>query len=121
MTSGESVRASNEVAIRVEHVGEATVLSVAGDMDMTTTPEVQAAVIKVLDERPGTVVLDIDEVSFLGSDGIAVLVRCHQYAGSQVRFRVVALNPVSLRPMQLTGLIDVIPIYPTREEALGAD
>lgn len=110
-----------DLAVRVNDIGEVTVVSVAGDLDMMTTPKLQQAVIKALDKAPRVLLLDLDEVTFLGSDGIAVLLRCHQYAGERISFRVVVTNPVSLRPMELTGITDVIRLFPTREEALGAD
>ncbi|GAA1695947.1 STAS domain-containing protein [Fodinicola feengrottensis] len=123
MSFGESPPVSGgrtDITVRVDSADGMTTVSVAGDLDMTTTPKLQRIVTKALDEGPQTLVLDLDEVSFLGSDGIAVLLRCHQYAGARISFRVVTANPVSLRPMQLTGITDVVPIFATREEALGA-
>lgn len=66
------------------------------------------------------VVLDLSDVQFLASDGLAVLVDTAGYA----RARSVVLRIVTgtsrqvLHPLELTGLNAVLPLYPTLPGAL---
>lgn len=99
------------------------VLSVAGEIDALTAPMLQAAIRSGLSENgPGQLVLDLTAVTFLGSAGLAVLVGAVREAGRQhASLRIVADNtrPV-LRPIEVTGLDSVLPVYNTVRDALDA-
>lgn len=118
MTSWQPGWPDSGVAIDVDRRADAVVVRVVGDVEMSTSRNVQDAVINALDEQPGAVVLDLDGVSFLGSDGLAALISCQKYAASSGRLRVVVQNPIGLRPIQLTGLDSFIAVYATQTEAL---
>jgi anti-anti-sigma factor len=107
------------VVIDVDRRADAVVVRVAGDVEMSTSGDVQDAVIRALDEQPGAVVVDLDAVSFLGSDGLAALISCQKHAASSGRLRVVVRNPIGLRPIQLTGLDSFIAVYASQAEALA--
>jgi len=61
--------------------GAAIVLTSAGEVDLETGPRLRAALARLL-ERPEAVpiVVDLSDVTFLGSTGIAVLVDAHWQA-----------------------------------------
>ncbi|MFE3188193.1 STAS domain-containing protein [Nocardia sp. NPDC059240] len=98
---------------------EATVLTVAGDVDLATAPAFENAIDATLTNRPAALVIDLSEVSFLASAGMAVLVGAHKRAGD-TRIAVVADGPATSRQMKVTSLDQVFALYPTLEEALGA-
>ncbi|TVT02959.1 STAS domain-containing protein [Amycolatopsis bartoniae] len=103
----------------MEKHGEGTVLAVSGDIDMVTAPEFEKQVLAVVRERPGTLVVDLGGVDFLGSAGLTALVAAHQEAGDHTELKVVAASSATARPLQLTGLDQEIPVFATRDEALG--
>ncbi|GHF47657.1 anti-sigma factor antagonist [Amycolatopsis bartoniae] len=105
--------------VNVEKHGEGTVLAVSGDIDMVTAPEFEKQVLAVVRERPGTLVVDLGGVDFLGSAGLTALVAAHQEAGDHTELKVVAASSATARPLQLTGLDQEIPVFATRDEALG--
>ena len=110
------------VNINQRWVDDAVVISVAGELDTLTTPRLRVAVREALDEAMGAaVVVDLTEVTFLGSPGLAALVDAVASAnrrGGPLRIVVDNTRPV-IRPIELTGLDDVLALYETVDEALA--
>src|SRR5680860_265694 len=72
------------VSVEVQwHDDEALVLIVSGEIDVLTAPQLQEAIELALSNRPGALVLDLSEVTFLSSAGMGVLIACQQLAGDQ--------------------------------------
>jgi anti-anti-sigma factor len=109
--------------VTVEYGDPGSIVVVAGDMDLVTTPQVADVVLPFLDEEDGTVgavIIDLTDVTFLGSDAIALLVLCHRRATPAHRFRIVAATSLTMRPLQLTGLTEILAIFPSRDLAVQA-
>ncbi|MFJ6675438.1 STAS domain-containing protein [Actinosynnema sp. NPDC091369] len=97
-----------------------TVVSVSGEVDMLTAPQLRASALQHLDAG-STLVLDLSGVSFLGSAGLAVLVEASQQAARrEAEFRVVAVERAVTRPLAATGLGEVFSVFESVEQALGA-
>ena len=116
-----STPAAPGLSVLVEPHGAAVVLNVAGEIDLATAPQLGDSINAAMEQRPETLVVDLSQVDFLASAGMAVLIGCHQQAKGNLRFRIVASGSATFRPMELTGMTDEISIYPTRDEALSAD
>jgi anti-sigma B factor antagonist len=97
-----------------------TVVSVAGEVDLATAPDLQAALDTALTEDPAALVVDLSEVTFLGSVGLQLLVSTQQRLRQGARFAVAADGAATSRPIHLTGLDELLKLYPTLEEALVA-
>ena len=93
--------------------GRTAVLAVSGVLDMLTSGDLDTAIDGILAERPDALVVDISDVSFLGTHGMNALVSAHFRAGSDVSFRVVAAGPITARPLTLTGIDEIIAIRPS--------
>ena len=119
--AGQSQPAAPGLSVLVEPHGEAVVLNVAGEIDLATAPQLGKSINAAMEQRPGTLVVDLSDVDFLASAGMAVLIGCHQQAKGILRFRIVATGSATFRTMELTGMTEEISIYPTRDEALAAD
>jgi anti-anti-sigma factor len=63
-------------------------------------------------------VVDLTEVTFPASAGLAELVRANRQLRGQVPVRVVAGGRLVLRPLELTRLTDELDIRPTLDDAL---
>lgn len=116
--------ASNEgqllVVDEIRH-GPASVLRVAGELDMHSGPQLRAALSEIL-ERPGVdaVVVDLTAVTFLGSTGIAVLVDADWEArqrAKHLRLVVGDARAVS-RSLASTGIENLLDQYPDLGSAL---
>ena len=92
------------VAVRAE--GSAEVVVVHGDVDLATVDALRAELRGAL-ERSGTVVLDLREVSFMDTQGLAVVIETQQAAADQgARF------VVTRAPDRVHRLFDMIGLTP---------
>lgn len=117
--SDESATVRATPVVTSERLRDAVVLTVAGEIDMTTAPALEDAVRKSLIERPATLVIDLSGAEFFSSAGIAVLMLAHRN-DSGVALRVVATDRIVLRPLELTGLTGDLAIYDSVDTALEA-
>ncbi|MFD1150022.1 STAS domain-containing protein [Saccharothrix hoggarensis] len=113
---------NGQLGLTVRTVTESvTVVSVSGEVDMLTAPQLRADVLRHIDAGT-TVVLDMSGVSFLGSAGLAVLVEAAQQGKRRgAAFRVVAVERAVTRPLAATGLGEVFSVFESVDAALAAD
>jgi anti-sigma B factor antagonist len=111
-------------AVSVRHEGAAVVVTVTGEVDTTTSPQLRAVVRDCLTQVDGgPVVVDLTAVSFFGSAGLAVLIdAASQAERPREALRVVVdHNRPAIRPIQVTGLSAFLKLYGSLEEALLGD
>lgn len=110
-----------EFDIRVSRAGgAATVLTVLGEVDVAAAMRLSSAITSHTAARPAILVLDLSEVELLSSAGIAVLLGSTKRSTAVTRFRIVASSRVVLDPIDVLGLMSILPIYPSLDEALAA-
>ncbi|MEV6609766.1 STAS domain-containing protein [Kutzneria sp. NPDC051319] len=107
--------------MREEIVDGAVVVRAVGEVDMATRElldlRLQAAESQVA--PPAPVVLDLSGVVFLASMGLSLLVEHHERCAERgSRLIVVATDRAVLRPMQITGLTELLTVVPTVQAAL---
>jgi anti-sigma B factor antagonist len=108
---------SELVTIDVSVAGPATVVTAAGEIDSTSAPVLRQHLEALLDSDVGELTVDLRRVTFLDSAGLCVLATAHRRAVRQdVRMRVVASSRAVIRPMQITGLWELL-----RAEQIAAD
>ncbi|MGQ0576099.1 MAG: STAS domain-containing protein [Pseudonocardia sp.] len=103
--------------------GGAVIVSVSGEVDVLTAPRLRRELDAAFhDAGVGPVVVDLTDVSFLASRGLATLVDAHRDASAMTPLRVVVddTRPV-IRPLQLTGLDGVLTLFNYVEEALEGE
>lgn len=63
-------------------------------------------------------ILDMSDVSFLDSAGVGVLVQLFVHRrGKSLKFALAALTPQGKAVLQVSGLVRLLPTFPTVEEA----
>ena len=112
--------ASSSCAIEERHIDSVCVVSVAGVVDMLTAPDLEKAIAEAAKSSPSAVVVDMSDVEFLASAGMGVLIAAQDELAPAVGFAVVADGPATSRPLKLVGVTDVVDLYATLDEALGA-
>jgi anti-sigma B factor antagonist len=104
----------------VTHGTDATVVHVVGEIDTLTAPVLRAQ----LDEHIPTVpllVLDLSDVTFLGSAGLAVLVAAKDAADTRGHtLRLVCGSRIVIRALEATGLLTLFDVADGVSEALGS-
>jgi anti-sigma B factor antagonist len=97
------------VTIDVSVAGPATVVTAAGEIDSTSAPILRERLEALLDSDVHEVTVDLGRVTFLDSAGLCVLATAHRRAVRQdVRLRVLASSRAVIRPLQITGLWDLL-------------
>jgi anti-anti-sigma factor len=101
---------------------DVVVISVTGELDMATAPQLQDHITELLGQGHNRMVFDLAEVSFCDSTGLSVFVRaannCDETDGN---IRLAAPQRGVLRILQVSGLVEVLPTYATVDEAIAAD
>jgi anti-sigma B factor antagonist len=97
-------------AITVLTCGDSARVRVRGEVDITTAPEVDAALRDV--EAPSRrVALDLSGLTFIDSVGVALLL-AHTRRAAQIGFtlRVIPPGPAAARALDVAGVWHVLPI-----------
>ncbi|WP_081906727.1 MULTISPECIES: STAS domain-containing protein [Actinomycetes] len=105
------------LTIAADRKGGLVVLTVRGSIDILTVPQLADAVREAISGVPAGLIIDITEVDFLSSAGMAALVTAHENIAPTGKFGVVADGPATERPMRLVGLDKTILMYATVDAA----
>ncbi|OXM73578.1 MULTISPECIES: STAS domain-containing protein [Amycolatopsis] len=112
-------------ATRWTREGSEVIVTIVGEVDLTTAPRVREAVKDARDSVGPvpltTVILDLSEVEHLDSLGLAVLVEtaaeCHS---AEQALALICPTPVVTRPLEMTGLNGILTITASLDEARDA-
>jgi anti-sigma B factor antagonist len=99
--------------VRIEVAGDSATarLTATGEVDSSSAPALRARVDEVLDKGVTDLTVDLTGVSFLDSAGLCVLAAAHRRAvRTDVHLRVLASSRAVIRPMQITGLFDLLDV-----------
>jgi anti-anti-sigma factor len=111
--------ASSAGSVALENRDGAAVLRVDGALDLALAPKLRRLAERAARLRPSMLVIDLTGVTFLASAGMAELVRAHRGPTASAPLRVVATGRITLRPLELTRLVDELAIYPSLSDALA--
>lgn len=106
----------------VEHHDGVLLVRIGGELDLLTVPHLRARIAAATAEAAGPVVIDLTDVSFLSSAGLQLLVSVQSDLAAEDR----ALGLVTgdsrpvVRPLQITGLDQLMVVYPDLTAALAA-
>lgn len=100
--------------------GDLAVLTVSGEVDVFTAPDLDRAIAAQLAEGRTRLVIDLSSVSFLDSTGLGVLVKglkgAREAGGS---LTLVITSDRIRRIFDITGLDAAMPIFDTVDDAQG--
>lgn len=91
------------LTVREPADGGVMTLALGGELDIAGVAEVERSLAAVLGREPQPVQLDLSELAFLDSSGVAVLVRLANHFGS---VRTPAATEPVRRVIQVLGLAD---------------
>jgi len=98
----------------------AAVIAFTGEVDLESSPAAREVLLKCL-ESTGKVIVDLSEVTYIDSSGVASLVEALQAAkknGSQ--FSLAASSEPTRRVLELARLDKVFTLYDSVDEGLNA-
>ena len=114
------LRPEDPISASVHLYDDVAVLAVVGELDGASAAAFKSAISGALARNPRALVIDLSDVSFLGSVGISVLVEAQEKVGGGNRFAVVAGGSMIGRTGQILDLDETLSIHPTVTEALEA-
>jgi anti-sigma B factor antagonist len=100
--------------------GGAAVVVLSGEHDLATKDSLHEVIFSLL-ETQDLVVADLSSVQFVDSSTLGVLVsadRQARAAGKDFRLQL-GTEPIVKRILEISGLLNVLDCYPTRDEALA--
>jgi anti-sigma B factor antagonist len=101
--------ATDLVSIDVSVLGPAVCVTAAGEVDSTSAPVLRQHIEALLDGDVRELTIDLGQVTFLDSAGLCVLAAAHRRATRQdVTMRVLASSRAVIRPLQITGLWELL-------------
>ncbi|WP_433655144.1 STAS domain-containing protein [Nocardia sp. CA-128927] len=106
------------LAVDLDWVDSAAVLTIGGEVDAASAPQLQAGIEAALAAEPVLLVVDLSGVRFFGSAGLSVLLLAAE-AVARIALRVVASAEVR-RPIEVTGLDGILDLFDTLQGALTA-
>jgi anti-sigma B factor antagonist len=96
------------------------ILAVAGEIHVSTAPELSEALNRAIVAGHTRLVLDFTDVAFIDSTGLSVLLNAlRRLTRSQGALSLVCTNPTVLRLFEITRLDSTFDIVATREEAVA--
>lgn len=99
------------IALSVTTTDTTARVSAVGEIDSSSSPRLRAAIDRLFDAGVRELVVDLDGVTFLDSAGLCVLAAAHRRAVVDgVLLRVLVSNRAVRRPLQITGLWDLLAV-----------
>jgi anti-sigma B factor antagonist len=99
-------------------VGQRAVVTLPAEIDVTNAEQARQALESAATHAAAILIIDMAQTTFCDSAGVAAILAAHKQAtaaGTQLRLAA----PGVMRILTLTGIDQLIPIYPTLEAALA--
>ncbi len=110
---------SNGVVRRIRQEGDAVVVEAVGDIDLQQTVEFQQSLSKLVAQAPGRIVINLADVPYMDSSGLASLVKLlSQVRRANIDLRLCCLSERVRSMFEITRLESVFEICSSEREAL---
>ena len=108
------------VVQRVRNEDDTTVLELLGDVDMQSSPGLRTQLLKLVEGRATTIIVNLAEVEFMDSSGLATLVEALQATRQRGgKLKLVNLCPRVRSIFEIARLDAIFEIFDTEAEALA--
>jgi anti-sigma B factor antagonist len=104
----------------VEEVGDATVVKLAGELDLYNAAAVRAALEEATAASPQRLVVDLSEVEFIDSTALGVLIEARKKLSNRRSFLLAAPTLETQRALEISGLNRHFTVHDSVSEALLA-
>ena len=95
------------------------VVQVTGDIDLNSSPKFQQAVLSLMDKRPDRIIVNLSDVPYMDSSGVASLVKLlSRVRKSGAMLSLCCLNDRVRSVFEITRLDSVFHICNSEEEAM---
>ena len=110
---------NTSLQIDIETTGTVTVIIPLGDIDLSKSSDLRNALQPVLKENPSKIIVDLSQVPYMDSSGVATLIEGLQLSQqSDIEFVLCALTEGVQSIIELARLDQIFIILDSREQAL---
>lgn len=106
-----------ELEVSTREVGDHTVIKLKGEVDIYTAPSLRETIVDCVEKGRYKIAVDLDEVDFLDSTGLGVLVgglkRVKQHEGE---LSIICNQEKILRIFKITGLTKIFRMLTNADE-----
>jgi len=114
-------RLNDPFKIEADSEGALQIVSVSGELDQGTEPQLREALATALDRGDGPVLVNLTACRFIDSTGLGLLVEAKRRLGeAQRRFAVCCPDEDVRRLLELTGIDEAVGLFDTLDEAVAA-
>jgi len=108
------------VRVEVGSSGEVITVAVIGEIDFRNATVVGEALHQVLTAGAGCVQIDLSQVAFMDSTGMAALIAAHlQGRGSGIPVIICAVHPFVREKLEITGILSLFEVLDAAPETVG--
>src|SRR5262245_58709882 len=104
----------------VDRLDGVVVVSLAGELDLYNAEEVRSALLDACSAEPDVLVVDLEEVRFIDSTALGVLIEARSRIADRHGFRLAAPGLETRRALEVSGLDRHFLVHGTVAEALEA-
>ncbi len=92
-----------------------------GEIDLYTAPEFRTSLGPYIENGPETLVISLEHVAYVDSSGLSVLLEVHRrLTARNASLLIVCTHPQTMKVFTITGLIRVLRVHASLDEALQA-
>ena len=108
-----------DLKIDVSEKNGVVLLKLNGEVDVYTAPKLKSRLVDLVDQGKFKIVVDLEEVDFMDSSGLGVLVgglkRVRSHEGA---IALICTQENILKIFRITGLVKVFPIFENQDQAV---
>jgi anti-sigma B factor antagonist len=107
--------------IETDNRQSVSLMKVKGRVDSETAPELDDALMKLLQTDRNKIVLDLENVDYMSSAGLRAVVKAYQTAqksGGDVRLACVSTQVEGI--LRTVGMMQMLQMFPTDQEAIAS-
>ena len=108
-----------DLKIDVGEKNGVVLLKLNGEVDVYTAPKLKSRLVDLVDQGKFKIVVDLEEVDFMDSSGLGVLVgglkRVRSHDGA---IALICTQENILKIFRITGLVKVFPIFENQDQAV---
>ncbi len=116
---GDETRLGDGPVASIERRRDAVVVHLVGELDLYNTPAFRDVLVQLCQEQPPRLVIDLQEVAFVDSTGLGVLIETRSLLRNRDAFVLAAPGLDVRRALEISGLDRHIAVHDTVAAAVA--
>jgi len=113
------IRGAAAMDIKIRNFNVHHVIEVSGEVELYNAHRLKDVVIAMMQKKVRVFILNLKRVTYIDSSGVAALLSINaMLAREGMQFRIVSVSRPILRVLELTRLMDFLPVFPNELEAI---